>query len=94
MATTNRSNWIGAAALMENNPYDGHTLSETLTTVERVTGMAVTDARADKDYRGYGSSGPAVVLTGPAVGRAPNGSLALRKPCNCLRFRKSIPVTE
>ncbi len=61
MATTNRSNWIVASALMENNPYDGHTLSETLTTVERVTGMAVTDAYVDKGYRGHGYTGEADV---------------------------------
>ena len=61
VATTNRSNWIVASALMEGNPYDGHTLSETLTAVERVTGMAVTDAYVDKGYRGHGYTGGAVV---------------------------------
>ena len=57
VATTNRSNWIVASALMEGNPYDGHTLSETLTTVERVTGVAVADAYVDKGYRGHGYTG-------------------------------------
>ena len=57
MATTNRSRWIVAASLMENNPYDGHTLTETLTTVERVTGVSVTDAYVDKGYRGHGYTG-------------------------------------
>ncbi|MCH9035079.1 MAG: IS5 family transposase [Planctomycetes bacterium] len=61
VATTNRSNWIVASALMEDNPYDGHTLSETLTTVERVTGMSVTDAYVDKGYRGHGYTGGAAV---------------------------------
>ena len=61
VATTNRSNWIVASALMEDNPYDGHTLSETLTAAERVTGMAVTDAYVDKGYRGHGYTGGAVV---------------------------------
>ena len=61
VATTNRSNWIVASALMEGNPYDGHTLSETLTTVERVTGVAVTDAYVDKGYRGHGYTGGAEV---------------------------------
>ena len=27
LATTNRSNWIVAATLLRNNPYDGHTLA-------------------------------------------------------------------
>ncbi|MCH7591609.1 MAG: IS5 family transposase [Planctomycetes bacterium] len=61
VATTNRSHWIVASALMEGNPYDGHTLSETLTAVKRVTGMAVTDAYVDKGYRGHGYTGGAAV---------------------------------
>ena len=61
MATTNRSNWFVAAHLLENNPYDGHTLSETLATVESVTGVVVTDAYVDKGYRGHGYAGPAEV---------------------------------
>ncbi|MCH8881415.1 MAG: IS5 family transposase [Planctomycetes bacterium] len=61
VATTNRSHWIVASALMEGNPYDGHTLSKTLTTVERVTGVAVTDAYVDKGYRGHGYTGGAAV---------------------------------
>ena len=61
IATTNRSNWIVASALMEGNPYDGHTLSETLTTVEHVTGVAPTDAYVDKGYRGHGYTGVAAV---------------------------------
>ncbi len=61
VATTNRSNWIVASALMEGNPYDGHTLTESLTTVERVTGVAVADAYVDKGYRGHGYTGGAEV---------------------------------
>ena len=61
VATTNRSNWIVASALMEGNPYDGHTLSETLAKIENVTGVAVTDAYVDKGYRGHGHTGGAAV---------------------------------
>ena len=61
VATTNRSNWFVASTLMEGNPYDGHTLSETLMTVERVTCVAVTDAYVDKGYRGHGYTGGADV---------------------------------
>jgi len=61
VATTNRSNWFVAAHLLENNPYDGHTLSETLATVENVTGVAVTDTYVDKGYRGHGYAGGAEV---------------------------------
>jgi len=61
VATTNRSNWFVAAHLLENNPYDGHTLTETLTVAERVTGVSVKDAYVDKGYRGHGYTGGADV---------------------------------
>lgn len=54
VATTNRGNWIVAAALMKGNPYDGHTLAETLEVIETITGVDVTDAYVDKGYRGHG----------------------------------------
>ena len=54
LATTNRSNWIVAARLLENNPYDGHTLAATLEAAESVTGVGITDAYVDKGYRGHG----------------------------------------
>ncbi len=61
VATTNRSNWFVASRLCENNPYDGHTLNDTLATVESVTGVAVTDVYVDKGYRGHGYAGGAEV---------------------------------
>ncbi len=61
VATTNRSNWFVASLLCKNNPYDGHTLTETLETVARVTGVAVTDAYVDKGYRGHGHTGETAV---------------------------------
>ena len=61
VATTNRSNWIVAASLMEGNPYDGHTLAATLAATEDVTGVAVTDVYVDKGYRGHDCTGDATV---------------------------------
>jgi IS5 family transposase len=61
VATTNRSNWFVASLLCENNPYDGHTLTETLEAAARVTGVAVTDAYVDKGYRGHGHLGETAV---------------------------------
>jgi IS5 family transposase len=61
VATTNRSNWIVASHLVENNPYDGHTLANTLAIVESVTGASITDAYVDKGYRGHDYTGPAEV---------------------------------
>lgn len=61
IATTNGGNWMVAAKLLPGNPYDGHTLAETLTTIERITGVTVTDAYVDKGYRGHGCTGAANV---------------------------------
>jgi IS5 family transposase len=77
VATTNRSNWIVAAPLMANNPYDGHTLIATLANVEQVTGVAFTDAYVDKGYRGHGYTGGAEVHI--AGQRRKNTSRAERK---------------
>ena len=57
VATTNRSNWIVAAQLLEDNPYDGHTLTDTLTLTESITGMEISDAYVDEGYRGHGCRG-------------------------------------
>jgi IS5 family transposase len=57
VASTNRGNWMVAARMLPDNPYDGHTLAETLTTVESVTGVSVSDAYVDKGYRGHGYAG-------------------------------------
>jgi IS5 family transposase len=57
VASTNRGNWMVAAQMLPGNPYDGHTLAETLTAVQAVTGVAVTDVYVDKGYRGHGYAG-------------------------------------
>jgi len=61
MAVTNRGNWFTAALLLPNNPYDGHTLAETLAKVEANTGVALTDVYVDKGYRGHDYEGDATV---------------------------------
>jgi len=58
LATTNRSNWIVAARLLEGNPYDGHTLTETMEATESITGVEISDVYVDKGYRGHGYNGP------------------------------------
>jgi IS5 family transposase len=61
IATTNGGNWLVASRFMKNNPYDGHTLAETIAAVESVTGVAITDAYVDKGYRGHDYTGSAEV---------------------------------
>jgi hypothetical protein len=49
--------------MMENNPYDGHTLVTTLEATQAVTGVSaadpreVTDVYVDKGSRGHGYTG-------------------------------------
>jgi len=57
VASTNRGNWMVAAQLLPGNPYDGHTLAKTLSVVERITGVDLTDVYVDKGYRGHGYAG-------------------------------------
>lgn len=61
LATTNRHNWFVAAHLCPGNPYDGHTLNETLTQVESITGVAPKQVYVDKGYRGHDYAGAAEV---------------------------------
>ena len=77
VATANRSNWILASLLLKDNPYDGHTLTRQLGTVERITEVPITDAYVDKGYRGHGYTGPTHVHVAGQGGK--NLSRAERK---------------
>lgn len=80
LATTNRGNWIVAARLMENNPYDGHTLAETLEATESITGVGITDVYVDKGYRGHGCDGPTRVhLAGSSSKKLSRGERRRRR---------------
>jgi IS5 family transposase len=61
LATTNRGNWFVAARLCQGNPYDGHTLADTLASAEHNSGVKLTDAFVDKGYRGHDYAGEAKV---------------------------------
>jgi transposase, IS5 family len=57
MATTSKGNWIVGIQAYPGNPYDGHTLEETLKQVTRLTGYQTKEAYVDKGYRGHGYEG-------------------------------------
>ncbi len=61
MATTNRRNWFVASELMPHNPYDGHTLAQTIDRIESNTGITLSDVYVDKGYRGHNYEGQANV---------------------------------
>jgi IS5 family transposase len=57
LATTSRDNWVIGIQAFHGNPYDGHTLTDTLAQVERLTEWEVKDAYVDLGYRGHGYKG-------------------------------------
>ncbi|NIT55894.1 MAG: IS5 family transposase [Aliifodinibius sp.] len=57
MVTSSRDNWILGIRAYHGNPYDGHTLKETLSQMQRLTGWKAREAYADLGYRGHGYQG-------------------------------------
>ena len=51
LVSTNGANWIIGAEACHGTPYDGHTFSEALLQVKRLTGHEVKEAYCDKGYR-------------------------------------------
>ena len=51
LVSTNGSNWIVGADAYHGTPYDGHTLTEALQQVKRLTWREVKEAYCDKGYR-------------------------------------------
>ena len=55
--TTSRDNWIVGVKSFHGNPYDGHTLSDSLDQVNYLTGWQPKEAYGDLGYRGNGYKG-------------------------------------
>jgi IS5 family transposase len=52
VVSTTKKNWIVGIQAFHGNPYDGHTLAQSIEQVERLTVMKVEHAFVDKGYRG------------------------------------------
>ncbi|TLN11868.1 IS5 family transposase, partial [bacterium] len=52
LVSTSKDNWIVGVQAMHGNPYDGHTLKESLAQTQAVTGWRPLHAYCDKGYRG------------------------------------------
>ena len=61
MATTSKDNWIVGIQAFHGNPYDGHTLNDTIEQVERLTRWRIKDAYVDLGYRGHDYLGETTV---------------------------------
>lgn len=79
IATSNRGNWILGAMLCPGNPFDGHTLSESVTSVEKMTGVSVNQIYVDKGYRGHDYKGDATVHIAGSSNRGVSESMKRRR---------------
>ncbi|MBD0273445.1 MAG: IS5 family transposase [Acetobacteraceae bacterium] len=75
IATTNRAapggQFVLGARALPGNPYDGHTLAAQIAQTERVTGVPVERAYADRGYRGHDADKSRVFLSGRKRGVTP-----------------------
>ena len=62
IATTNREGLVLAARAFEGNPYDGHTLKDTIGQAEQVCGVEPQRVYVDRGYRGHDYEGDAKVM--------------------------------
>lgn len=62
IATTNREGLVLAAMSFEGNPYDGHTLSDTVAQATQMTGVDPERIYVDRGYRGHSYEGEASVM--------------------------------
>ncbi|MFH2123439.1 MAG: IS5 family transposase [Pseudomonadota bacterium] len=60
VASTSRGGWFVGALAFHGNPYDGHTLSDTLDQVARLSGLPA-HVYVDQGYRGHGWSGDSTI---------------------------------
>ena len=68
IAATNKSNFVVGAMALSGNPYDGHTLTEALQQVRRMSGQRIDEVFVDRGYRGQGESLSEVYISGQKRG--------------------------
>jgi len=52
VVTTSKKGWVVAIDALHGNPYDGHTLKQSLHQMEQITGLRPQQVFVDKGYRG------------------------------------------
>ncbi|MFQ5687613.1 MAG: transposase [Candidatus Scalindua sp.] len=61
VTATSKECFILGMKAYHGNPYDGHTLEESITQTERITGFKARDIYVDRGYRGHNCTGEALV---------------------------------
>jgi len=79
IATTLAGGFVVGMRSMPGNPYDGHTLADTLQQVETLTGSCPSLAVVDRGYRGHGAHGTMVLVSGTRRGLTPRLRKLLRR---------------
>jgi len=79
VATTNRDNFVVGMQAIYGNPFDGHTLQQALTQVERVTNQKPERCYVDRGYRGNGVKEVPVFMSGRKRGITPTIKKELRR---------------
>jgi IS5 family transposase len=72
LAVSSKGGWVLAAQALEGNPYDGHTLQDTMDRILSITGTEPEHAYVDTGYRGYDYEGGCEIH----VGRRRRGAIA------------------
>jgi IS5 family transposase len=57
LVTSSRDNWILGIQAFHGNPYDGHTLKDSLSQVKKLTGWSAKEVYVDLGYRGHAITG-------------------------------------
>ena len=71
VATSTQSNFVVGMCSLPGNPYDGHTLSEALAQVARLTGQRPKECFVDRGYRGHEETATTVFIAGQKRGITP-----------------------
>lgn len=58
VASSSRGNWVMAVDALHSNPYDGHTLKETLESAESSCGRTINQVFVDRGYKGAAKDVP------------------------------------
>jgi transposase, IS5 family len=72
LAVSSKGGWVLAAQALEGNPYDGHTLQDTMDRILSITGTEPEHAYVDTGYRGHDYEGGCEIH----VGRRRRGAIA------------------
>lgn len=69
VVSTHRKNFVVGISSLPGNPFDGHTLKESLDQVERLVGKRPNETYADNGYRGHGEKESEVFVARQAKSR-------------------------